>query len=102
MSSEEHDWEGMRSGAMPEDWHEQNDPGYIPGGADKMAERILSQPDVVSQDGGDGWNMARDVDTGKRRLRKPSPIDGSSAPPSRVVRPSIPRSPWSTWPRRTP
>jgi hypothetical protein len=34
----------LRSGAMPEDWLERNDPGYIPGGAGAMAERILAEP----------------------------------------------------------
>jgi hypothetical protein len=37
------DWSELRSGAMPEDWHEQNQTGYVPGGADKMAERVLTQ-----------------------------------------------------------
>jgi hypothetical protein len=54
------DWSELKSGACPEDWHERNDPGFIAGGADKLADRILSEP-VVSQDTGDGWNMARDT-----------------------------------------
>jgi hypothetical protein len=32
------------SGAIDDDWHERYDPGYIAGGADAMAERILKAP----------------------------------------------------------
>lgn len=91
--SDEHDWSEMRSGAMPEDWHEQNDAGYIPGGADAMAERILSEPSTLddaaartlarAMDGkvdttkADRWNMRRDsVHDKTPKLRKPSPLDG--------------------------
>jgi hypothetical protein len=37
------EFEDMRSGAMPADWHEWNDTGYVPGGADRLAEAILSE-----------------------------------------------------------
>jgi hypothetical protein len=43
MSAEEHDSEILRTGAMPEDWHEINDPGYVPGGAGKLADSILAE-----------------------------------------------------------
>jgi hypothetical protein len=38
---------------MPEDWHERNDPGFVPGGAGAMADRILATklPLVQREDG---------------------------------------------------
>jgi hypothetical protein len=61
MTENDLDLENLSMGACPEDWHERNDTGFIPGGAGALAERILSEPRVVSQDGGDGWNLARDT-----------------------------------------
>jgi hypothetical protein len=55
------DYDNLRSGAMPEDWHERNATGFIPGGAGALADRILAEPPVVPQDGGDGWNLRRDA-----------------------------------------
>jgi hypothetical protein len=55
----------MRSGAMPEDWHERNDTGYIPGGAAALAEKILSEPAHVREDHHDP-SMATGKATGAR------------------------------------
>jgi hypothetical protein len=34
----------------------------LPAGlAERIADSVLSEPPVVSQDGGDGWNLARDT-----------------------------------------
>lgn len=66
-----------RSGALPEDWHERNDPGYIEGGADRLADKLLAEgPTGTDAPAGDGWSMKRDADHGQPRHRRPSPADG--------------------------
>ena len=68
------DLRGMSSGAMPDDWHERHDTGYVPGGADKMAERILSEPTMGSDGaGGDGWDIRRDTVSLKDGQTKSTP-----------------------------
>jgi len=59
----------LRSGAMPEDWHEQNDPGYIPGGAAAMAERILAEPPTAGEERPPFYLTDEDVEAGERRRR---------------------------------
>jgi hypothetical protein len=54
----DHEWSELKSGAMPEDWHERNDSGYVPGGADKLAEKLLAEEPMGQSGPPDAWQFA--------------------------------------------
>jgi hypothetical protein len=79
------DIKNMRSGAMPSDWHERNDTGYLPDGkAEKIAEKILSEPYIPPQDEPSPfYRNAKEAEEGNRPV-KPGPEPGYDDPWQRV------------------